>query len=145
MGLIAMSYGYVYTASCSMGYNRQQLLNAMLEAEAYDGPSIIMCYAPCINHGINMMMAQEEEKKAVDCGYFPVFRYNPAAADGKPRFSWDGPAQSNGAFQAFLDGEKRYVSLRNSPAKEQADALFKQCADDAERRNEIYKKLGEIM
>jgi pyruvate-ferredoxin/flavodoxin oxidoreductase len=117
----------------------------MLEAEAYDGPSIIMCYAPCINHGINMMMAQEEEKKAVDCGYFPIFRYNPAPADGKPRFSWDGPTEIKGDFQAFLDGEKRYVSLRNSPAKDQAEALFKQCAEDAARRNELYKKLGDIM
>ncbi len=146
MGLIAMSYGYVYTASCSMGFNRQQLLNAMLEAEAYNGPSIIMCYAPCINHGLkNMMMAQDEEKKAVDCGYFPVFRYNPEPAEGKPRFTWDGPAEAKGDFQAFLDGEKRFSSLRNSPAKAEAEALFKACAEDAARRNELYQKIGKMM
>ena len=145
MGLIAMSYGYVYTASCAMGYDRQQLLNAMLEAESYKGPSLIMCYAPCINHGLkNMMFAQDEEKKAVDCGYFPVFRYNPDGEAGA-RFHWDVKAEPNGKFQEFLDGEKRYASLRNSPAKADADNLFKACAEDAARRNELYKNIGKLL
>ena len=145
MGLIAMSYGYVYTASCAMGYDRQQLLNAMLEAESYKGPSLLMCYAPCINHGLkSMMMAQDEEKKAVDCGYFPVFRYNPEGEAGA-RFHWDVKAEPNGKFQEFLDGEKRYSSLRNSPAKAEAENLFKACAEDAARRNELYKNIGKLL
>ncbi len=146
LGLMAMSYGYVYTASCSMGYNRQQLLKAMLEAEAYNGPSLIMCYAPCINHGLkSMTLAQDEEKKAVDCGYFPVYRYNPDAPEGTARFSWDAPTESNGKFQEFLDGEKRFASLRNSPAKAEADELFKAAAEDAARRNTIFQNVGKFM
>ena len=75
--MMAMSYGYVYVAQCAMGSNKQQFLNAITEAEAYDGPSLIICYAPCINHGINMANSQNEEKKAVDAGYWHLYRYNP--------------------------------------------------------------------
>ena len=105
LGIMAMSYGYVYTASISMGANRQQTINAFLEAESYKGPSLIMAYAPCINHGINMMFHQDEQKKAVDCGYLPLFRYNPAAE--KP-FTWDSK-EPDGLFQDFLAGQKLFV------------------------------------
>ena len=146
LGLMAMSYGYVYTASCSMGYNRQQLIDAMVEAEAYKGPSILMCYAPCINHGLKtMMMAQDEEKAAVACGYYPVYRYNPEPGEGKPRFVWGGPAAVNGKFQDFLAGEKRFSSLKNSPAKAEAEGLYKACEEDATRRNELYQQIGKLM
>ena len=146
LGLMAMSYGYVYTASCAMGYNQQQLIDAMVEAEAYKGPSILMCYAPCINHGLKtMMMAQDEEKAAVACGYYPVYRYNPEPGEGKPRFVWGGPAAVNGKFQDFLAGEKRFSSLKNSPAKAEADGLYKACEEDATRRNELYQQIGKLM
>ena len=146
LGLMAMSYGYVYTASCAMGYNRQQLIDAMVEAEAYKGPSILMCYAPCINHGLKtMMMAQDEEKAAVACGYYPVYRYNPEPGEGKPRFTWGGPAAVNGKFQDFLAGEKRFSSLKNSPAKAEAEGLYKACEEDAARRNEMYQQIGKLM
>ena len=146
LGLMAMSYGYVYTASCAMGYNRQQLIDAMVEAEAYKGPSILMCYAPCINHGLKtMMMAQDEEKAAVACGYYPVYRYNPEPGEGKPRFTWGGPATVNGKFQDFLAGEKRFSSLKNSPAKAEAEGLYKACEEDAARRNEMYQQIGKLM
>ena len=146
LGLMAMSYGYVYTASCAMGYNRQQLIDAMVEAEAYKGPSILMCYAPCINHGLKtMMMAQDEEKAAVACGYYPVYRYNPEPGEGKPRFTWGGPATVNGKFQDFLAGEKRFSSLKNSPAKAEAESLYKACEEDAARRNEMYQQIGKLM
>ena len=146
LGLMAMSYGYVYTASCAMGYNQQQLIDAMVEAEAYKGPSILMCYAPCINHGLKtMMMAQDEEKAAVACGYYPVYRYNPEPGEGKPRFVWGGPAAVNGKFQDFLAGEKRFSSLKNSPAKAEAEGLYKACEEDATRRNELYQQIGKLM
>ena len=146
LGLMAMSYGYVYTASCAMGYNQQQLIDAMVEAEAYKGPSILMCYAPCINHGLKtMMMAQDEEKAAVACGYYPVYRYNPEPGEGKPRFVWGGPAEVNGKFQDFLAGEKRFSSLKNSPAKAEAEGLYKACEKDATRRNDLYQQIGKLM
>lgn len=141
MGIMAMSYGYVYTASVAMGANRQQTLNAMLEAEAYKGPSIIMAYAPCINHGINMMQHQDEQKRAVECGYVPLYRYNPMAS---PKFSWDSK-EPNNKFQDFLAGEKRYTSLRNTSAAAEADELFKKCEQSAYDRIELYKKFGELM
>ncbi|MFA6815179.1 MAG: pyruvate:ferredoxin (flavodoxin) oxidoreductase [Lentisphaeria bacterium] len=142
LGLMAMNYGYVYTASVAMGANRQQTLNAMVEAESYKGPSLVMAYAPCINHGINMMFHQQEEKKAVDCGYVPLYRFNPANPEKK--FSWDSK-DPNGMFQEFLSGERRYASLRRTSAKDEADELFKECEADAIRRADLYKKIGEIM
>ncbi|NLF94658.1 MAG: pyruvate:ferredoxin (flavodoxin) oxidoreductase [Oligosphaeraceae bacterium] len=141
-GLMAMSYGYVYTASCSMGANRQQTLNAFLEAEAYKGPSLILAYSPCINHAIDMMYHQEEQKKAVECGYIPLYRYNPGKAEN--RFSWDSK-DSNGKFQEFLAGEGRYKSLRNTAAAAEADTLFQECEENAMRRLELHKKIGELM
>jgi pyruvate-ferredoxin/flavodoxin oxidoreductase len=142
LGLMAMSYGYVYTASVSMGANRQQTINAFIDAEAYSGPSLIMAYSPCINHGINMMYHQDEQKKAVESGYLPLYRFNPAASE--KRFSWDS-RDPNGKFQDFLAGQRRYSSLRNTAAGAEADELFKRCEEDAKNRLELYKKFGEML
>ncbi len=116
MGGMMMSYGYVYVANVAMGANKQQLMKAVTEAEGYDGPSLIMAYAPCINHGIKKGMgkSQEEEKLAVQCGYWPLYRYNPdLKEDGKNPFILDSK-EPDGTFQAFLAGEVRYASLQRS-------------------------------
>jgi len=113
MGGIAMTYGYVYVASVSMGANKQQLMKAFTEAEAYKGPSLIMCYAPCINHGIKKGMgkSQEESKLAVQCGYWPLYRFNPdLKKEGKNPFILDSK-EPDGNLQEFLAGEVRYASL----------------------------------
>ena len=113
MGAIAMSYGYVYVANVSMGANKNQVLKAFTEAEAYDGPSLIMAYAPCINHGIKKGMGktQEEMKLAVDCGYWPLYRYNPdLKKEGKNPFVLDSK-EPDGKLQEFLSGEVRYAAL----------------------------------
>ncbi|WP_027184777.1 pyruvate:ferredoxin (flavodoxin) oxidoreductase [Desulfovibrio inopinatus] len=110
---MAMSYGYVYVAAVSMGANKQQLLKAFTEAESYPGPSIILCYAPCINQGIRKGMGktQLESKLAVDCGYWPLFRYNPTLADkGENPMSLDSKTP-DGSLQDFLSGENRYAML----------------------------------
>lgn len=116
LGAMAMTYGYVYVATVSMGANKNQLLKAFEEAESYNGPSLIMAYAPCINHGIKKGMGktQEEEKLAVQCGYWPLYRYNPALKDeGKNPFILDSKAP-DGSIQEFLSGEVRYASLEKT-------------------------------
>jgi len=145
LGIMAMSYGYVYVASVAMGANRQQTLKAFQEAEAYNGPSLIMAYAPCINHGIDMMLAQDEQKLAVDCGYFPLYRYNPelAGKDGQKPFVWEAK-EPTFSFQEFLKRERRYTSLKNV-APNEAEALFKQAEADSKHRMDFYKKFGEIL
>ncbi|GBC61540.1 pyruvate:ferredoxin (flavodoxin) oxidoreductase [Desulfonema ishimotonii] len=113
MGAMAMTYGYVYVANVSMGANKNQTLKAFVEAEAYDGPSLIMAYAPCINHGIKKGMgkAQEEEKLAVECGYWPLYRFNPDLKnEGKNPFVLDSK-EPDGTLQEFLSGEVRYAAL----------------------------------
>ena len=111
LGLMMMSYGYVYVASVAMGANKMQLINAIKEAEAYDGPSIILAYAPCINHGIDMAKAQEEEKRAVDSGYWLLYRYNPAnLAEGKNPFTLDSKDPTLDA-RDFISSETRFTSL----------------------------------
>ena len=140
MGLMLMSYGYVYVASIAMGGNRNQTMKALLEAEAYDGPSIVMAYSPCIAHGINMTESQVEEKLAVDAGYFPLYRYNPAAE--KP-FTWESK-EPKFSFQEFLKRERRYTALYKT-APDEAESLFQQAEDDARRRFEIFRKMGDIM
>ena len=142
MGLMAMSYGYIYVASCSMGANRQQTLNAFVEAEAYKGPSLILAYSPCINHAIDMMFHQEEQKKAVECGYVPLYRYNPGLSE--KRFSWDCK-EPNDQFQQFLAGQGRFKSLRNTSAAAEADELFRQCEENARQRSDLHKKFGELL
>ncbi|MCL1890344.1 MAG: pyruvate:ferredoxin (flavodoxin) oxidoreductase, partial [Desulfovibrionaceae bacterium] len=116
LGRMAMAYGYVYVASVSMGANKNQVLKAFKEAEAYKGPSLIIAYAPCINQGLRKGMGKsiEEEKLAVDSGYWPLYRYNPElAAQGKNPLQLENKAP-DGTLQAFLSGENRYASLENS-------------------------------
>ena len=141
LGMMAMSYGYVYVAQCSMGYNKQQFLNAITEAEAYDGPSLVICYAPCINHGINMMNSQNEEKRAVEAGYWNTYRFNPTLAnEGKNPFTLDSkdPVAS---YQDFILGETRYASLKKTQP-EVAEKLFAQSEKDSENRLAKYKELA---
>ena len=141
LGMMAMSYGYVYVAQCSMGSNKQQLMNALVEAEKYDGPSLIICYAPCINHGINMTKSQDEEKKAVDCGYWQLYRFNPELADeGKNPFTMDSK-EPTGDYKAFLLGETRYASLMKA-RPELAEELFVKTEKDSKARLETYKNLA---
>ncbi len=137
LGMIAKSYGYVYVAQCAMGSNPAQLLKALTEAEAYHGPSLIICYAPCINHGINMTKSQLEEKAAVDCGYWQLYRYNP---DGEV-FTLDSK-EPTGDYQAFLAGETRYASLVKTQGEDVANELFRQTEESAKARIETYKKLA---
>ncbi len=142
LGMMAMSYGYVYVAQCSMGSNKQQLLNALIEAEKYDGPSLIICYAPCINHGINMTKSQEEEKKAVDCGYWQLYRYNPTLVEqGKNPFTLDSK-EPVADYKSFLLGETRYASLMKA-RPEIAEGLFEKTEKDSKLRYENYKKLAD--
>jgi pyruvate-ferredoxin/flavodoxin oxidoreductase len=140
LGFMLMSYGYVYVASVAMGANRNLTLKALLEAEAYNGPSVIIAYAPCIAHGIDMMKTQTIQKQAAESGYWPLFRYNPAAE--KP-FSWDSK-EITGNFQEFIRSENRYKSLlKTSPAD--AEQVLQEAEKDAKRRFEFFKKIGEIM
>ena len=144
LGMIAMSYGYVYVAQVSMGANQRQLIKAMLEAEKYHGPSLIIAYAPCINHGIKAGMgcSQEEAKKAVECGYWHLYRYNPELVkENKNPFILDSDAPVK-SFREFIDNEVRYSSLKLL-FPEHAEKLFKQAEDDAKNRYNIYKKLSE--
>ena len=143
LGLMAMSYGYVYVAKVCMGANLAQLMKAVTEAEAYKGPSLIIAYAPCINHGINMGHSQLEAKKAVEAGYWPLYRYNPdLAAEGKNPFSLDSK-DPKASFQDFIMGEVRYASLKKQ-FPEVADKLFARAEKEAEDKIDYYKKLNEM-
>ncbi|MBO4768830.1 MAG: pyruvate:ferredoxin (flavodoxin) oxidoreductase, partial [Bacteroidales bacterium] len=145
LGMMAMSYGYVYVAQVAMGANQAQLLNALKEAEAYDGPSLIIAYAPCINHGLKVGMghSQMEEKKAVACGYWHLYRYNPVLeAEGKNPFTLDSKEPDWSLFQEFLKGEVRYASLMKS-FPENAAELFGKTEEFAKWRYNTYKRLAE--
>ena len=137
LGMIAKSYGYVYVAQVAMGSNPAQFLKAITEAEAYHGPSLIIAYAPCINHGINMTKSQLEEKAAVDCGYWQLYRYNPEG----DKFTLDSK-EPNGNYQQFLASETRYASLVKTQGEEVAGELFRQTEESAKERYEGYKKLA---
>ncbi len=142
---IAMSYGYVYVAQISMGADFNQCVKAIAEAEAYPGPSLIIAYAPCINHGIKkgMAKAQTEEELAVKAGYWHCFRYNPAlAAEGKDAFSLDSK-EPTGDYQEFLDGEVRYNSLKRANP-ERAAKLFAKNEDEAKARYSYLNKLKTL-
>ena len=142
MASIAMSYGYVYVAQIAMGADFNQTVKAIAEAEAYPGPSLIIAYAPCINHGIKkgMSKAQTEEQLAVECGYWHNFRFNPALAEeGKAAFTLDSK-EPTGDYQAFLDGEVRYNSLKRSNP-EKAAKLFAVNEAQAKARYAYLKKL----
>ena len=144
LGLIAMSYGYVYVAQVAMGASQTQLLKAIKEAESYPGPSLIIAYAPCINHGLKLGMgcAQLEEKRAVEAGYWHLYRFNPELKEeGKNPFVLDSK-EPTASFREFIDGEVRYSSLtRTFP--ERAEVLFEAAEKNAKERYETYKKLAE--
>ena len=144
LGMMAMSYGYVYVAQVAMGSSQAQFLNALKEAEAYDGPSLIIAYAPCINHGLRngMGKSQYEEKLAVECGYWHLYRFNPALADeGKNPFTLDSKEPDWSKFQDFIKGEVRYSSLTKMfPAE--AEELFARTEEYAKLRYNSYKKLA---
>ncbi len=144
LGLMAMSYGYVYVASVCSGANRNQMVKAFLEAEGYEGPSLIIAYSTCINHGFNMSRGQEEGKAAVEAGYWPLYRYNPTLADeGKNPFQLDSK-EPTGDYKQFLMGEARYASLvKQFP--DRAERLFEQAAKEAKARYQFYRKLAETM
>ncbi len=143
LGMMAMSYGYVYVAKVCMGADKNQLVKALTEAEAYPGPSLIIAYAPCINHGINMSHSQNEAKKAVEAGYWPLYRYNPQLAEqGKNPFILDSkPAKSS--YQDFIRGEVRYASLAKL-FPDVAEQLFARAEEEAKDKYEYYEKLSKM-
>ncbi len=143
LGMMAISYGYVYVAQVAMGANPAQLVKALQEAEAYPGPSLIIGFAPCINHGYKMSGAQTEIKKAVDAGYWHMYRFNPLLKkEGKNPFILDSPKEPKGNFQEFIRGEVRYSSLlRTFPGI--ADELFEKSEEDAKERLANYIRLAE--
>jgi pyruvate-ferredoxin/flavodoxin oxidoreductase len=142
---IAMQYGYVYVAQIAMGANYQQALTAIAEAEAYDGPSLVIAYAPCINHGLRVGMGNSmaEMKHAVEAGYWNLFRYNPALeAEGKNPFSLDSKAPT-ASYQDFIKGEVRYSSLELA-FPERAKTLFAQAEKNAADKFEHLEKLTKL-
>ena len=144
LGMMAMSYGYVYVAQVAMGADKNQTLKAIAEAEAYDGPSLIIAYAPCINHGLKVGMgcSQLEAKRAVEAGYWANYRYNPdLKAQGKNPFILDSK-EPTADFREFLMGEVRYSSLQKM-FPDTAEALFEKTEADAKERLNNYKKLAE--
>lgn len=145
LGKQAMSYGYVYVAQVGMGADKNQLMKAISEAESYDGPSLIICYAPCINHGISKGMGKSQEniKDAVDCGYWQLYRYNPMLKEkGENPFILDSK-EPNGKFREFIMGQNRYSSLAKE-FPQVADKLFELTEKQAMERYEDYKKLSEM-
>ena len=144
LGRMMITYGYVYVAQVGMGADKNQLIKALKEAEAYPGPSLIIAYTPCIAHGIGggMGKTQEQTKKAVEAGYWHLYRYNPLLKEeGKNPFVLDSK-EPKASFQEFLNSEVRYASLKKTFPKE-AETLFAMCEKDAQERFENYKKLAE--
>ncbi|MBR2947021.1 MAG: pyruvate:ferredoxin (flavodoxin) oxidoreductase [Bacteroidales bacterium] len=144
LGMMAMSYGYVYVAQVAMGASPAQYFNVLKEAEAYNGPSLIIAYAPCINHGLRngMGKSQAEEKLAVECGYWHLYRFNPALAEeGKNPFTLDSKEPDWSKFQEFIKGEVRYSSLLKT-FPQVAEELFAKTEEFAKLRYESYKKLS---
>ena len=145
LGMIAMSYGYVYVAQIAMGADMNQTLKAIKEAEAYPGPSLIIAYSTCINHGVKKGMnnSQTEMKNAVECGYWHLYRFNPQLKDaGKNPFSLDSKEPDLSKFRDFIMGEVRYNSLTLQDP-EQAKILFDKTENDAKERLESYLKLAK--
>lgn len=144
LGLIATTYGYVYVAQVAMGADQAQTLKALREAEAYDGPSLVIAYSPCINHGLKAGMghAQEEERRAVECGYWQLWRYNPLAeAQHQNPFTLDSKAPQWDKFKDFLKGEVRYASvMKQYPAE--AEELFDAAEENAKWRYNNYVRLS---
>ena len=146
LGMIATTYGYVYVAQIAMGADQSQCLKAIREAEAYPGPSIVIAYAPCINHGLKKGMgkAQAEEAAAVECGYWHLWRYNPALEEeGKNPFTLDSKEPKWEGFQDFLKGEVRFASvMKQFPAE--AAGLFQACEDMAKKRYQSYIRMSKM-
>ena len=145
LGMMAISYGYVYVAQVAMGASPVQYMNAIKEAEAYDGPSLLIAYAPCINHGLKagMGLSQKEEKLAVECGYWHLYRYNPALEEqGKNPFTLDSKEPDWSKFQDFLKGEVRFASLYKS-FPDRADELLAKTEEFAKIRLNTYKRLAD--
>ncbi|MCK4629461.1 MAG: 4Fe-4S dicluster domain-containing protein, partial [Sedimentisphaerales bacterium] len=142
MGLMLMSYGYVYVASVAMGSNKNQLVKTLVEAESYPGPSLIMAYSPCINHGINMSKTQEEEKRAVESGYWLLYHYNPLLKEqGKNPFVLDSKEPTTD-LNDFIMGEVRYKTLTKQ-FPEEAEKLHSRLASEYAERYEMYKKMAQ--
>ncbi len=142
LGMMAMSYGYVYVAQVGMGADYEQVVKALKEAEAYPGPSLVIAYAPCINHGIDMSNPQAVIKEAVDCGYWQLYRYNPSLADeGKNPFTLDSK-KPTGDYQEFLRKETRYTSLLKT-MPEVAEQLFVKTEKDSKERLAKYENLAK--
>ena len=143
---MAISYGYVYVAQVAMGANQSQYLKAVREAEAYPGPSLIIAYAPCINHGLKLGMgkSQEETKSAVASGYWHLYRYNPLLEkEGQNPFQLDSKEPDWSKFQEFLMSEVRYSSLKKAfPAE--AVELFKAAEENAKWRYKSYQRLTQM-
>ena len=145
LGAIAMSYGYIYVAQVAMGYDQAQTLKAFREAESYPGPSIVICYCPCLEQHIKAGMgcSQDEMKKAVECGYWHLYRYDPRRiAEGKNPFQLDSPEPDTSKLMDFLMGENRFASLKNN-FPERADALYEKEIADVKARYEKYRKMAE--
>ncbi len=145
LGLIATTYGYVYAAQVAMGADQAQTLKAFREAEAYDGPSIIIAYSPCINHGLKSGMgrSQAEEQRAVECGYWHLWRYNPAVEEeGKNPFTLDSKTPDWDKFEDFLKGEVRYASVFKQYPAEAAE-LFAAAKANARWRYNNYLRLSQ--
>jgi pyruvate-ferredoxin/flavodoxin oxidoreductase len=144
LGMMAMSYGYVYVAQVAMGASQNQFFRVMKDAEAYDGPSLIIAYSPCINHGLKagMGISQREEKLAVECGYWHLYSYNPIMeTEGKNPFTLDSKEPDWSKFQNFIKGEYRYSSLMESFPK-QAEELFLATEQNAKWRYNQYRRLA---
>ena len=142
LGAISMTYGYVYVAQVCMGSNHSQLIKALQEAESYHGPSLVIAYAPCINHGINMSKTQAEMRLAVEAGYWQLYRYNPLLKEeGKNPFSLDSK-EPTASYQEFINSEIRYKTLAKQ-FPETAEVLFAAAEKEAKERYEYYKRLAE--
>jgi len=144
LGMMAISYGYVYVAQVGMGADKNQFMKAIIEAESYDGPSIVICYAPCINHGLKKGMGrtQENMKEAVAAGYWHLYRYNPLLkSEGKNPFVLDSKEPSE-SFRDFIMDQERYSALAQE-FPDVAEGLFVQCEEDAKERYEVYKRLAD--
>lgn len=143
LGLMAITYGHVYVAQVSMGANKQQFLNALTEAESYDGPSLIIAYSPCIAHGIPMSQCMEEEKRAVDSGYWQLYRFNPAkTAENKNPFTLDSKSPTL-PFRDFILNENRFAALLKTQPQN-AETLFAQAEKECKQRQVFYQKLTAV-
>ena len=137
-----LTYGNIYVAKCAMGADKNQYLTALKEAERYDGPSVILCYSPCISHGLEMQNSQREQKLAVESGYWHLFRYNPdRRKEGKNPFTLDSKAPSKD-LRDFMRSELRFAALEATNPN-RAEELFRVSEQDAKRTYAVYKALSD--